>query len=44
MDTGITAVEEAKFAKNIGLDMIITDHHEMQEELPEAIATELRTF
>lgn len=38
VDTGITAVEEAKFAKNIGLDMIITDHHEMQEELPEAIA------
>ena len=29
VDTGITTVEEAKFAKNIGLDMIITDHHEM---------------
>ena len=38
VDTGITAVEEAKFARSIGLDMIITDHHEMQEELPEAIA------
>ncbi len=38
VDTGITAIEEAKYAKEIGLDMIITDHHEMQEELPEAIA------
>ena len=38
VDTGITAVEEAKFARSIGLDMIITDHHEMQEELPEAVA------
>ena len=38
VDTGITAIEEAKFAKSIGLDMIITDHHEMQEELPEAVA------
>ena len=31
VDTGI-------IAKSIGLDMIITDHHEMQEELPEAVA------
>ena len=38
VDTGITAIEKAKFAKSIGLDMIITDHHEMQEELPEAVA------
>ena len=34
VDTGITAIEEAKFAKSIGLDMIITDHH----EIPEAVA------
>lgn len=38
VDTGITAVEESKYAKDIELDMIITDHHECQEELPQAIA------
>lgn len=38
VDCGITAVEEAKFAKEQGLDLIITDHHEPLEELPEAVA------
>lgn len=38
VDTGITAIEEAKYAKQIGLDFLVTDHHEMQEEKPEAIA------
>ena len=28
VDCGITAVEEADFARSIGLDLIITDHHE----------------
>jgi len=27
VDNGIVAVEQAKFAKEIGLDLIITDHH-----------------
>ena len=27
VDTGITAVEEAKLAKSLGMDMVITDHH-----------------
>jgi len=38
VDSGITAIEEARFAKSIGLDMIITDHHECREQLPEAVA------
>lgn len=38
VDTGIVAIEEAKYAKEIGMDLIITDHHEMQEEIPDAIA------
>ena len=38
VDCGITAVEEAKYAKEIGLDMCITDHHECAEILPECIA------
>lgn len=38
VDCGITAVEETKYAKEIGLDMCITDHHECSEFLPDAIA------
>lgn len=38
VDCGITAVEETKYAKNIGLDICITDHHECAEILPDAIA------
>ncbi|MBP5230446.1 MAG: single-stranded-DNA-specific exonuclease RecJ, partial [Clostridia bacterium] len=38
VDTGITAIEEAKFAKDNGIDMVITDHHSCREELPEAVA------
>lgn len=38
VDTGITAIEEAKFAKENGIDMVITDHHSCREELPDAVA------
>jgi single-stranded-DNA-specific exonuclease len=38
VDTGIRAVQEAAFAKELGLDLIITDHHEPSPVLPEAIA------
>jgi len=38
VDTGITAVKEVAYSNEIGLDVIITDHHECQEELPHAIA------
>jgi single-stranded-DNA-specific exonuclease len=36
VDTGISAVHEAKVAKEIGLDFIITDHHEAPPVLPDA--------
>ncbi|MBO5318008.1 MAG: single-stranded-DNA-specific exonuclease RecJ [Oscillospiraceae bacterium] len=38
VDCGITAVEEAKLCKELGIDLVITDHHECKEQLPEAIA------
>lgn len=38
VDTGIAAIEPARVAGELGLDLIITDHHEVQEELPEAYA------
>ncbi len=38
VDTGITAVEETEYAKSIGIDMVITDHHSCREVLPSAVA------
>lgn len=38
VDCGVTAVEEAAYASSIGLDLIITDHHQPQEILPQALA------
>ncbi len=38
VDTGITAVEETDYAKSIGMDVIITDHHECKETIPAALA------
>ncbi|WP_224962638.1 single-stranded-DNA-specific exonuclease RecJ [Geomonas subterranea] len=37
-DVGITAVEEAAFCRELGIDLIITDHHTPGEVLPEACA------
>jgi single-stranded-DNA-specific exonuclease len=38
VDCGITAQREAVYAREIGLDLIITDHHECKDALPDAIA------
>ena len=38
VDCGITGLEGARYAKERGLDLIISDHHEPGEELPEALA------
>lgn len=38
VDCGITAIEEIKYAKQLGIDTIVTDHHEPAEELPRAVA------
>ena len=38
VDCGITAVEEAQLCKKLGIDLVITDHHECKDILPEAIA------
>src|SRR5699024_12302195 len=38
VDTGIANVDEVKIANDLGVDVIITDHHEVQDELPEAYA------
>ncbi|MCD5384428.1 MAG: single-stranded-DNA-specific exonuclease RecJ [Candidatus Pacebacteria bacterium] len=38
VDVGITAVDAVKHASELGIDVIITDHHEPKEGLPDAIA------
>lgn len=38
VDCGITAVEEVAYAKTLGMDVVITDHHECKEVLPDAAA------
>ncbi len=38
VDNGITSLDEVEFARSVGIDVIITDHHEPQEELPNAYA------
>jgi len=37
-DCGVTDVEEAKQANQMGMDMIITDHHVPLQSLPQAVA------
>ena len=38
VDCGITALEEAALCKELGIELVITDHHECKENLPEAVA------
>ena len=38
VDCGITAVKEVKFAKELNMDVVITDHHEPGTEIPNTIA------
>lgn len=38
VDCGITAIEETKLANQKGIDLIICDHHNVGEEIPDAVA------
>ena len=38
LDCGIKAVEKIKYAKSLGIDFIICDHHNPDDEIPEAVA------
>jgi len=45
VDTGITAIDEISYAKTIGLDVVVTDHHQCRPDLPicEAVVNPRRT-
>ena len=38
VDCGITAVEETRLANELGMDVIVCDHHEPSDQLPDAVA------
>ena len=38
VDTGVTAIEEVAAARDMGVDFIVTDHHECREDIPPAVA------
>ncbi len=38
VDNGISAVDEIAYANTLGLDVVVTDHHQPQGELPPAVA------
>lgn len=38
LDCGITAFDEASYAKSMGLDLIVCDHHTADETIPDAVA------
>ena len=38
VDNGISAIEEIAYAKTLGIDVVVTDHHRVGEVLPDAVA------
>ncbi len=38
VDNGITAIEEAKLISQLGMKLVVTDHHQPGEVLPQAVA------
>ena len=38
VDNGISAFDEVDYAKSVGIDTVVTDHHVVQDRLPDAAA------
>lgn len=38
VDNGISAIEEIAYANSLGIDTVVTDHHQVGETLPDAVA------
>ena len=38
VDNGVSAYEEIKYAQEIGIDVLVTDHHKIPDKLPPAVA------
>lgn len=42
VDCGITAAEEVEFLKSQGIDVVVTDHHEPQDTIPDCIVVDAK--
>jgi single-stranded-DNA-specific exonuclease len=38
VDCGVTAIQEAEYARSVGIDLVVTDHHECKDGIPDAVA------
>ncbi len=38
VDNGVSAIEETRLANELGMDVVVTDHHKVGDELPDAVA------
>ena len=38
VDNGVAALDEIAYAKELGIDVVVTDHHQPRETLPDAVA------
>lgn len=38
VDNGVSALEEAEYIRQLGMELVITDHHKVPEILPDAVA------
>lgn len=38
VDNGISAIDEIEYAKSLGIDCVVTDHHKVGDKLPDAVA------
>ncbi len=38
VDNGVSAIGEAQYIKELGMDLVITDHHKVGEAIPDAVA------
>lgn len=38
VDNGISAISETEYAKALGIDIVVTDHHRVGESLPDVVA------
>ena len=38
VDNGVSAIDEIEYAKSLGMDVVVTDHHRAGEVLPDAVA------
>ncbi len=44
VDTGVTAIDEVAYAGSVGIDVVVTDHHECSEDIPDTAVVDAKRF